>query len=427
MYGPEEIILSSLRGASRAYSRPLYGTLHAMQWGSGPFTDPKHSLRLYMSLAVAYMHGSSHMNTEEALWTDEYMNDRYSVSGKEHLFAQHQMLDFVETHSRRGDLRSNVAVIQGRNDAWKSFGRGSLWSQKGDKWKFNKACESFDLLNVFYPDNIVDGCGPEGWFTSTPYGTVDLLPVEAPQDVMDRYKAMIFLGWNSYDANDFLRIRDFVFKGGTLLLTAAHLNEELQPDQPVRFPADDAVIREMLGENYRQLTTKTEIACGSGKIIYFPQKAYPAETMLKADYVEAMKEIAAKAAGEETCQGWMEAAPSVGFTVWDHSDRRTIYLLNTDWASDQDQRPATFIYKGKKFPVVVRRYHIETIHCADGLAVMPASNTTDILSVCKKENGWVVKVQTTGNDVVQCMNAVTGKVEPIKFDEPGVHEVFVNE
>ena len=65
MYGPEEIILSSLRGASRAYSRPLYGTLHAMQWGSGPFTDPKHSLRLYMSLAVAYMHGSSHMNTEE--------------------------------------------------------------------------------------------------------------------------------------------------------------------------------------------------------------------------------------------------------------------------------------------------------------------------------------------------------------------------
>lgn len=88
MYGPEEIILSSLRGASRAYSKQDYGTLHAMQWGSGPFTDPKHSLRLYMSLAVAYMHGSSHMNTEEALWLDEYANDRYSQSGKEHLYAQ---------------------------------------------------------------------------------------------------------------------------------------------------------------------------------------------------------------------------------------------------------------------------------------------------------------------------------------------------
>ena len=89
--------------------------------GSGPFTDPKHSLRLYLSLAVAYMHGSSHINTEEALWTDEFMNDRYSPSGKEHLAAQHRVLDFIETHSRRGEFHSNIAVIQGRNDAWKSF------------------------------------------------------------------------------------------------------------------------------------------------------------------------------------------------------------------------------------------------------------------------------------------------------------------
>lgn len=427
MYGPEEIILSSLRGASCAYSRPLYGTLHAMQWGSGPFTDPKHSLRLYMSLAVAYMHGSSHMNTEEALWTDEYMNDRYSVAGKEHLFAQHQVLDFVETHSRRGDLKSNIAVIQGRNDAWKSFGRGSLWSQKGDKWKFNKACESFDLLKVFYPDNTVDACGPDGWFTSTPYGTVDLLPVEAPQDVMDSYKAMIFLGWNSYDESDFMRIRDFVLNGGTLLLTAAHLNEELQPDQPVRFPENDAVIRDMLGDNYRQLTARTEIHYGLGKIIYFPQKAYPAEDELRADYVAAMEAIAAGTVAAESDEGWIDASPEVGFTVWDSPDRRTIYMLNTDWESDQDSRPATFAYKDKKFPVQVRRYHIETIHCADGLAVMPSSNTTDVLSIDRKGNGWNVRIQTTGSDFVQCMNAATGKVGAIEFNSPGVHEVFVGE
>lgn len=146
MYGPEEIIISALRGASRAYSCPLFGSLHAMQWGSFPFTDPKHALRHYMSLAVAYMHGSSHINTEEALWTDEYAHDRYSESGKAHLFSQHQILDYIETHTRRGDLQSRIAVIQGRNDAWKSFVRGSVWSQEGEKWKFNQACESFDLL-----------------------------------------------------------------------------------------------------------------------------------------------------------------------------------------------------------------------------------------------------------------------------------------
>ena len=183
----------------------------------------------------------------------------------------------------------------------------------------------------------------------------------------------------------------------------------------------------MLGENYRQLTAKTEIAYGLGKIVYFPQKNYPVEATLKADYVAAMKEIAAKTVAEEADKGWMEAAPSVGFTVWDSSDRRTVYLLNADWASDQEQHPATFVYKGQKFPVAVRRYHIETIHCADGLAIMPASNTTDILSVSRKRNGWTVKVQTTGSDVVQCMNAITGKVEPVKFNNPGVYEVFINE
>ena len=424
MYGPEEIILSSLRGASRAYSRPLYGSLHAMQWGSGPFTDPKHALRLYMSLAVAYMHGSSHMNTEEALWTDEYMNDRYSVSGKEHLFAQHQMLDFVETHSRRGELKSNIAVIQGRNDAWKSFGRGSLWSQKGEKWKFNQACESFDLLKVFYPENIVNGCGPEGWFTSTPYGSIDLLPIEAPQDVLNQYKALIFLGWNSYEKDDFLRIRDFVFNGGTLLLTAAHLNTELQPDLPTRFPVDDGIIREMLGNNYQQLTDRTEISYGKGRIIYFPQKTYP--IALKEDYTAAMRQIATETVESEDGKGWVKAASSVGFTVWDTPERRTIYLLNADWKSEQEQQSATFIYQGKSFPVEVRRYHIETIHCAEGLAVMPASNTTDVLSIQKEEAGWKVKIQNTEHDTLRFLNAVTGKVESFSFPEAGIHEMFIH-
>ena len=423
MYGPEEIILSSLRGASRAYSRPHYGSLHAMQWGSGPFTDPKHALRLYMSLAVAYMHGSSHMNTEEALWTDEYMNDRYSVSGKEHLFAQHQMLDFVETHSRRGELKSNIAVIQGRNDAWKSFGRGSLWSQKGEKWKFNQACESFDLLKVFYPENIVNGCGPEGWFTSTPYGTIDLLPIEAPQDVLNQYKALIFLGWNSYEKDDFLRIRDFVFNGGALLLAAAHLNVELQPDRPTCFPADDAIIREMLGNNYQQLTGRTEISYGKGRIIYFPQKTYP--IALKEDYTAAMRQIATETVEPEDSKGWIKTTASVGFTVWDTPERRTVYLLNTDWKSDREQQAATFTYQGKDFPIEVRRYHIETIHCAEGLAVMPASNTTDVLSIQKEEAGWKVKIQNTEHDTLRFLNAVTGKVESFSFPEAGIHEMFI--
>lgn len=425
MYGPEEVILSALRGASLAYSRPTYGTLHAMQWGSGPFTDPRHALRLYLSLAVAYMHGSSHLNTEEALWTDEYANDRYTKSGREHLYAQHQMLDFLETHSRRGTLTSRVAVLQGKNDAWKSFGRGPLWSQEGDKWKFNAACESFDLLKVFYPDNIIDGCSPEGWFTTTPYGTIDLLPVEAPQDVMDRYRALIFLGWNTYDADYFERIRKYVFNGGTLLLSAAHLNEELQPDVPTRFPKDDALIRELLGEDYASLTQKAEIPYGLGKVIYFPQKAYPAEECLREAYQAEMEKIAQEAIASEPEKGWIAPSPEIGFTAWDDAGRRTLYLLNTDWQSDAEWHNATFIYGEKQFAVPVRRYYIENIHCAQGLALRPEANTSDVLSIDKADEGWKVRVQTTGKDTLHWMNAQTGATGDLTIADAGIHELVI--
>lgn len=421
MYGPEETILSALRGASLAYSRPVYGSLHAMQWGSGPFTDPKHSLRLYLSLAAAYMHGSSHMNTEEALWTDEFMNDRYSPSGKEHIAAQHRVLDFIETHNRRGEFHSNIAVIQGRNDAWKSFGRGSLWSQDGEKWKFNKACESFDLLKVFYPNHIIDGCGPEGWFTSTPYGPVDLLPVEAPQDVMNRYKAMIFLGWNTYDKGDFERIRDYVFNGGTLILSAAHINAGLQPDEQLVFPQDDAPVREMLGEDYRNLTQQTVLGYGKGKVIYFPTPLYPAEEPLKADYIKVMQDVAASTVKPETENGWIDAAPSVGFAAWQDGGRRTLYVLNTDWQSDKEMHPYTFVYGNGKFRLSIARYQLGTIHCAAQLAVAPSSNTTDVLSIVKEADGWTVRVQTTGPDTIKFMFANNGVEKEISFSSPGIH------
>ena len=426
MYGPEETILSSLRGASRAYNKKSFGTLHAMQWGSFPYTDPKHALRHYMSLAVAYMHGSSHLNTEEALWVDEYMNDRYSESGKAHLFSQHQMLDYIETHTRRGDIKSNIAVIQGRNDAWKSFDRGLLWSQESDKWKFNKACESFDLLRVFYPKNKLDACGPEGWFTPTPYGTVDLLPVEAPLEVMNKYKAMIFLGWNTFSESDFTHIRDYVFNGGTLLLSAAHINSELEPDKPVRLPANDNVVREMLGNDYRNMKGKNVISYGSGKIIYFASASYPAENDIMKDYEDEMHKLGKMYANEEYSSGWVKNSDNVGFSVWDSSDRRTIFLLNTDWESDAMIHNAELVYGSSSFTIPVRRYNIETVHISHGVAVYGLSNTTDVISITDEGNSWAIKVQTTESDTVSCFNSLTGGQKSFELTGPGIHTLKLN-
>lgn len=421
MYGPEDIIMSALRGASRAYGKKYFGSLHAVQWGSRPFTDPKHSLRFYLSLAVAYMHGSSHINTEEGLWTDEYSNDRYTRAGKEHLYAQHQMLDYIETHSRKGDLNTKIAVIQGRNDAWKSFERSPIWSQKGDEWAFNKAMESFDLLKVFYPENKVDYCSTDGLFTSTPYGPVDILPIEASNEMMSRYKALIFLGWNSFNNADFIRLKKFVEQGGILLLGAVHLNSELQPHLPAKFPEDDTVIRTLLGIDYKTYKEKTVILLGKGQLIYYPGNIYPADDLIRSGYIEEMKDIASGVISKEWGKGWIQASPHINFSVWDDDSIRTFYLLNVDWKSDAVSHPAEFVLNNKVFTVDVDRYTITTIRCFDRIAAMMKSNTSDILNIEQHDGRWIITCQTNAEDRLTVFNGISGKYETKEISSPGIH------
>jgi hypothetical protein len=424
MYGPEETIMSALRGASRAYNKSDFGSLHAMQWGSFPFTTKEHAERLYMSLAVAYMHGSSHINTEEALWTDEFANDRFTQSGKEHLAAQTSLYDYIETHSRTGELVSNVAVIQGRNCSWKSFGRSSMWAQDDKKWAFNKINESFDLLKIFYPENIIDASGPNGWFTSTPYGTVDILPIEASLEVMNKYKTLVFLGWNSYSADDIKRLNDFVKAGGNLILSSVHLNSNLQPHTAATFPVADAQIKELLGSNYRSLTNTTAIKRGVGQVIYFPQPYYPSQAELREAYQSKVVEFADASAKDEYMNGWIKPIGKVGFTAWDSPLKRTLYLLNVKWESPAAQQAALMI-GSHQFTVDINKEQMATIHCKDQLGVMPLSNTTDVLKIAKYKKGWQVTIQSTEADTIAIFNGRSGETKSHTINKAGLTELFI--
>lgn len=419
MYGPEEVILSALRGASRAYNKENYGTLHAMQWGSFPYTDPKHSLRFFLSLATAYIHGSSHINTEEGLWIDEYGNDRFSTSGKQHLLVQNKVLDYIETHSREGKQKSNIAIIQGRNCPWKCFGRTSMWSQEGEKWKFNHINKSFDLLNIFYPDNHIDTCPPEGWFSYTPYGTIDLLPIEASNEVMKNYNILIFLGWNTYYENDFYHLTEFVKQGGTIVLSAAHLNSNLEPDKIPEFPKNDKTIRKLLGNDYRNLKEKTEIEYGKGKVIYFPYPLYPSQEPLIKEYEQCIRNLAQEEVKKEYLKGTIISRKDVGFTIWDSNEKRTIYLLNTNW-KEKNESVASLVINNTFFEIPVRQYNIETIHCAHNVGVKLSNNTSDIINIKDKGEYWEINTQIFRPDTLLIFNGINGKTFKKEINKTGI-------
>lgn len=423
MYGPEETVMSALRGASLAYGKKDYGTLHAVQWGSHPFADPLHSLRFYLSLAVAYIHGASHINTEEGLWTDEYANDRYTEAGRQHMYAQHRMLDYIETHTRRGEQVREIGVLQGRNDPWKLFRRGPIWSQADERWAFNEATKSFDLLKVFYPGNNIDASGPDGWFTETPYGPVDILPIEAEQELMNDYRALVFLGWNNYDEGDFVKLRRFVEQGGTLILSAAHFNTSTAPDAAPVPPSVDKALRSLLGSNYKKLTATTHITRGKGRVIYFPENLYPADDAIRAEYEKAMRTVAEESvAVEKAGRGWVAPSEGVGFTVWDSPDRRTIYLLNVDWKKDET-KTATVCVGGKEFRVAVPHYSIATVHIFEKHSLFLEGNTADILGYDLRRGR--VRIQTTGPDTLRLFDHDSGKIDTVPIAEAGIIEIVL--
>lgn len=426
MYGPDDILMCSLRGASRAYSKPLFGSLHAMQWSYGYDNIPRSPLRLFMSHAVAYMHGSSHLNTEDALYKTERDQDRFSEDGKKHMEAQNLMMDYVQTHDRRGDLHTDIAIIQGRNDPWNFFSMSSIWNQDGDKWKCGDMISSYKLWSVFYPWEIAPGAaqGNKNEFSYSPYGAVDFVPVEAPRDVLGKYRLAVFLGWNTYDRADFERLRDFVFNGGTLIMTAAHANSCLQPDEAPVFPEDDAPLREMLGKDYRSLSGKNVIPYGAGKTIFYAQKEYPAAAAIREDYMAEMKTQSDLAVASEPEAGWIDAMESVDFAIWQDGDLRTAYVIDADWYNFQPKK-FRLMYGGKAFECSVNPFEFKTIRMSEGLAVSVGSNTSDVLDIKKGTGGWTVKVQTTEPDKISVYFKDSGEVREFSVGSAGIHEIKV--
>ncbi len=363
MYGPEDVILSSLRGASRAYGAVDYGTHLATQWSSGPHDTPSHAARYFLSLAVSYMHGATDINTEEGLWRMEarYVDyDRFSHNCVIHQEAHDNFRRFMESHPRTGCLVTPLACIQGRYDGWRCFGRGNLWGNTGDEWHFGTAEESFDLLNLFYPRSKLTSIhetncpeAPQGWYTGTPFGYVDLLPFEGD---WSRYSAIAFLGWHTYQKGDGEKMLEYVKNGGHLLLCRRHLNMELTRSETVRYPFGEKALDELLGKDWKATSSVPRlkragekpsspldrtIHVGAGTVHFVESDEWPAGA-IRNQYESYLKTLAEQAVAREKERGWFEANEDVEFACYEQPDgSRVFYLLNIRW---WDRKPSSVVY-----------------------------------------------------------------------------------
>ena len=78
MDGATEILLSFMRGASKAYGIEKFGVHLALQWGTFPHHTEQKYRRYLLSLYLPYMHSVTDINTEEGLWFVEAFYDYHN-------------------------------------------------------------------------------------------------------------------------------------------------------------------------------------------------------------------------------------------------------------------------------------------------------------------------------------------------------------
>ena len=145
------------------------------------------------------MQGATQINTEEGLWhIEEYYSHFHRFSGccRAHLAQQQDFFRYVSSHSRTGVFYAPMALLHGRHDGWHGFGSRQPWGWAG---KDNSDAEnSWKLLRVFYPLSrpgealYIHGCPtdrPVGYYSGTPLGNVDVLPIECDETQFGRLQA----------------------------------------------------------------------------------------------------------------------------------------------------------------------------------------------------------------------------------------------
>lgn len=437
MYGSNEVLLSVLRGASRAYGRKYFISHLALQWYSTPHDTPANCRRYQLALFVCYLQGVSQINTEEGLWHMEEnfaKFDRFSHCCRSHADVERQFVKFVESHTRRGELVAPIAVVHGRYDGWRCFGRSPAWGKTGPEWRFSAPEESWDLLRVFYPDAVLDALyrhpcpeEPQGFYTRTPYGMVDILPAEAPQEQMNRYGSMAFLGYHAAEEGDLDRWIHFVRQGGTLLFAWPHLFTQTNREKILHGESEWLERQEELtgvrlsgfvetGSGYAAgnicLGAAVEVlqemngfplvvrhSLGKGSVILVNVREYPAVEAIRPVYEGLLAQLGNRESTAQREKGWMRTQDTVEFSAYDDCQGvRRIYAINTNWWQDTDEpAKAELLLGSKSYPLCIDRGVIHTFTVCGSFAVWTADNETEVLSC----DGNCLRIQGVGSAAVR--------------------------
>ncbi|MGI8907982.1 MAG: hypothetical protein ACR2IE_16005 [Candidatus Sumerlaeaceae bacterium] len=269
--------LSQARAAAQALGCGEWGVHIAVQHPKQPYLE-SHLGWYYLSLMQAWMMGASFLYEEDSLfvlfkeerqgWDDKLTKGKRDITRAFFRFAStHPRLGAVSagdsaspspgSHSSHTShpTRSapitwgpqiNTALVLGRYAApFNGFICGteqdpsySVWGEFGrhdPAWGHLQPEKCQQVMDVLMPGASTHPLRQRYdrrrfFFSGTPYGDFDQLPIEANETNLSRYRLLLHLGWNTMIHEDYEKLKRWVFAGGTLLVGVPQFSTHVTRD-----------------------------------------------------------------------------------------------------------------------------------------------------------------------------------------------------
>ena len=234
MCGNPEVMFASARGASKAYNRSWWASHIAQEWYGGfRNDDPLKYKRMKLAYYYSYMAGAKYIYPESGHFKIKSYGDDYGVDSEFCKLYRREWEDFAEfihSHKRpKGYPMVKIGFLQGNLDSFTAWGGSTVWNQFGKKaWEYGAPEYGWSYLedNLFKSEkwHVPTVYGENDYSGSMPYGQYDIVPVEAPLEVLKEYSCLIMLGWNTMTPEIYANLKQYVYEGGKLFMSVPQLS-----------------------------------------------------------------------------------------------------------------------------------------------------------------------------------------------------------
>jgi hypothetical protein len=235
MCGNPEIIFASVRGASKAYGREWWASHIANEWYGGfRNDDPLKYNRLKLAYYYSYIAGARYIYPESGDIKISSYGYNYKADDpfcKAYRSIWNEFSDFIHLHSRPScGPKVKIGFLQGNLDSYTGWGGTTVWNNfNNDDWVYGDPERGWEHLDNIYRAekwHVPTVYGESDMTPSIPYGLYDIVPVEAPSEVLQKYDCLIFVGWNTMTNDIYDKLKSYVWDGGKLFLAVPNLISE---------------------------------------------------------------------------------------------------------------------------------------------------------------------------------------------------------